>query len=468
MTGLELIFIILGFILVIQFPPLGALIFMLFSSSELCSLGSYLLEFTPQTSKILGATCLMGGLFSLLRLKKECLVHPDRRRLIVIAYVTIGIIIWGIISMTFNGESLTRVILDFRNVEILGVIYALAYRNDRGARMLFVGFVSVHILIGTLITSWPTGPLEFLRSEHWMNNYGVDFASRSSFDLYRDPGQFSNPIRLGFLAGVGIIVGCYLHLSVTQNRKKHLGQLMVLMSLWLQYITFTRGIWLGLMFGFAVVAVRPLRLFRGIAARIILLVLVICGGWLFLSNVEPPTGSGRIGLLLEIWTTEVSDRYRIKAITSSLEIINTRPLVGCGDYGKTSDKLGYMPHQAPLYYSVLYGLPAGFFVAVLLWWGIKEEFSRRGGNFGRYSSGGQRQIVNRISERDVATLFGWLVFFLAMTNGFAGGMIQWIILGAVCAERAKGASVPAPQGRAPLGFRKGTKPVNMVGRGGWR
>lgn len=62
--------------------------------------------------------------------------------------------------------------------------------------------------------------------------------------------------------------------------------------------------------------------------------------------------------------------------------------------------------------------------------------------------------MKNVIDYNMATMFGWVTFFLMMTNGMAGKTIAWIALGIACLQWAHPSSQSLYSIGIPLPFKR--------------
>lgn len=340
------------------------------------------------------------------------------RRIVKIALLAAGISGWIAFSM-FACDTSRREIIIMSLGAVPGALFVLVYYNHRPARILLVAALAVHLVIGCAVMAFPHSPLAVLRQPTSIGAALPDLWSMET-TVHKDSAQFESAVHLAFYAAAGLLIGMSLLLYNPRTLVRVFGAFLAGLGLAATFFTFERGIWIGILVGILVL-VAPLKrkpigkmIYAAIFSALALGVFAVC------------TSADNLILvtLREHFLAIREDSYRIPVAIRSTDILVTRPLFGVG--GEILDLIelvGGAPHQSFYFYAVTYGIPAGVFVAILTWWSLAVNFSRRKPI---YASG--------LTQYDqlLAKSLGWVVFAMAMTNGMSGGMLGWIFLGFAC------------------------------------
>jgi hypothetical protein len=439
----------------IFYPPLVAVMFLFLCVSEAYGPGNLILQFAPHAPRILSGAFTLGGVVAFLRLRKECKKYRGQSRLLLIGWVIILAMTWGIISTIWVGTGILGVLREFPNSTMLGVIYAIAYRNDLFARKLFVFTIALQLIIGTATTLWPEGVFGVLTGKAHLavEDYNMlIFASEGS----RLSGQFLNSIQLGYYGAIGFIIGSYMFFSSRVTFQRNIGIMLVLMSLWVGYITSVRSILVGLFWGIYILVIRLKVRPRFVVISVLIPLMLLCG----LAVLSYVYTHETMSLIPDIFSRTIRDEfsidsYRYQAILNTIPIINTKPIFGLGTFDEVLDKASsYMAHQAPLYIAALYGIPSGLCVLLLMWWGLAANFRvhdlQENPWYFKWKIPSMKNVINY----NIAIMFGWVTFFLMMTNGMAGKTIAWIALGIACLQWAHPSSQYLYSIGIPLPFKR--------------
>lgn len=403
----------------------------LFLTGESVGTSSFFLGPSYYAQYIFYIPLIISVFISLMKLFNQRSDSSERRYLFSIAVVSLFATFWIGLSSIVNGNSLNDVVREvlFSNIYCIPII--LAYCKEKNACVIFCITIGVQLIIGTLITMFPDSVFSLMSAPRELSER-VTINSLEETLQSRDAAQFGNTLQLAFYGAVGLIIGIYILRKITRNYLKIIAIFMIAMGIWIECIAFSRGIWLGLIFGFLVVLFRARNIF------IILLVTIVCFV-LFCEMIEYTKDLSLQGPMQEIVSrfSEIVDsenvgiNYRINALKHSAEVLVDDPVFGVGSVEALVNLIGGAPHQAPILYTLVFGFPVGVIVLYFIWKCIALDV---------------RLFKNRlaglcIEEKNLISMLGWLTLFLSFTNGFAGGMLCWIVI-AICVTWSAGNKPP--------------------------
>ncbi|MDO8586171.1 MAG: O-antigen ligase family protein [Armatimonadota bacterium] len=349
------------------------------------------------------------------------------RRVFQIALLAAGASGWIALSMFSSDASKIETIYTSLGA-IPGVIFALAYYNNRSARIVLVSAVAVHLIVGCGIIVFPHSPLSFLR-QPTSAGAALPDVWRMETTGYKDSAQFESAAQLAFYAAVGLIVGISLLLYHRGTLIRVLGTCLAGLGIAATFFTLERGVWIGIFVGL-IALIAPLK--RKPAGKLVYAVIL---STLALGVLAVCTSADNFVLvaLRDHFLAVRQDGYRIPVAMRSMDILIAKPLFGVG--GQILDLIdlaGGAPHQSFYFYAVTYGIPTGVCVAAMTWLSLVTNFAKR-----RPPHGSGLTQYDRLLGRTL----GLVVVAMALTNGMSGGMLGWAFLGFACLPWAH--SLPA-------------------------
>ena len=420
----------------LRYPPVIGCLFLMFSMSQTYGMGAI---FPGAIAFIFGLMALLGAgvsFYKIWRCRKRNTI--TRRTYFISVLAAISTLWTGLAFFAGSGGGIIPIINSMTGNGIFIIIIVLAYWNTPMARKLIVAMITLQMIISVAIIQLPNSPMSIIKASttnEAYSNEDFDELRLKNNEYIRESGQFLNTLQLSIYSTAGIFIGFYtLFISVIFYQRA-VGLVLSLFALQAFYLSFSRG---GAVI--LIISAILLALWQPAKYRVVTIIFIFCitasallmpsslstfsSDDAFLNNAierASETGSGE------------SDEYRVRAITDSLQILITHPLLGTGSVEALLREATAMPHQAPLNSAVLNGLPDGICVTLLYGFVLAGFLSQIRQLFATKQS---QHLINYalISRNEVrlATLIGLLVIIFGMSNQHAGKGFQYVCLGYAC------------------------------------
>ncbi|MCX5700309.1 MAG: O-antigen ligase family protein [Candidatus Omnitrophica bacterium] len=430
-------YLVLGLVILLSvfrqkiYPPLFLFLYLLVDPVESTGIAGAL-NFSL-TYRIAASFFIVSALTSFSRLWKERNLSKMNHRLFIAGLIAVFYMMWIYISSIYFNFSSYLILLN--TIQFFGpyaMIIALAYYRENFARRLFVFYLFLQITLGALIIIIPDSFLSVLQGVNYTASFKSDyFFGQDSYMLYgsRVSAQFYNTIILSFYSAIGLALCIYIIKVGKQIAWRIAGAIFLVICIWLQLISATRGVLMGIIFGYFAIFFR-LKAWIKIGISLITLVviyLIITSSILSKISYEPL--GPIIDRFSEIATGDKSIESRVVAIEKFNQDIFVRPILGYGDYELTVQAYpGSLPHQLMLYIAAIYGIPAGICVTLLLILGIIPVFKSKKIRQGETKKLEVPDTLLEFHRRNLGLFFGVITIFLNMTNGTGGFVLPWVTL----------------------------------------
>ncbi len=412
--------------LAVRYPPAMACAFMLCAFGETSGIGGNLR--TLPISSVFGPLCFISTLVAFAKIWRERRDDVFSRRVSLLALIALFGSLWAALAAFSVGSNLRDIGTTLFGTGMFGMVIALAYRRVRYAQALFVVLLLLQLGLSVLIITLPGGVFGQMNAGLFVSaldsggSAAGDMVGITEQGIARVSAQFANPVQLAFYGVVALIVGWYLLTARSWGTRAAAGVLLLLGG-WATLHTIERGILIGLGTALLPAYLRsPLPLRTRLVKLFTLCAVIVCEGVatmaLFPNDIRLPEPLTLVVAFFGRLGDSSEYDYRITALLGSIELIFTHPLFGVGTFEQLMRAQGLLPHQAMVFWSVTYGLPAGICCTLLLWFGMAATFASR------------RRLYAHLPYRQTALclLLGWVVCAMALTNNMSAGMFGWVCL----------------------------------------
>lgn len=407
------------------YPPLVLFLYILIAPEETLGTGCAFMEMLGRDKilQLLRAAMIIATVVSLHRLFLQQHDFKYGRRPyslgLMLSFCAAWMLLSGfIMSATSFDNFLSKYLLI--NGPCASII-ALAYYKDRFAKNLFLTLILTQVILSILLIKLPGSPLDIFSASNY-TKYTLEMQHGMDIIGSRASGQFQNTVQLSYYSAISVIVGIFLLQGRKHISDSFLGLLFIFAGIWLQLITVTRAIMMGLVFGFAFASFNAKKGFSRFVSIICLVVMVM----IFVSSMYPES----FGKILETARfKEVSDdlssqSYRYLALEAGINAIAIKPVFGYGGLGVLDDCFEYVCHLEPIRLAMAYGLPVGICSFVLIIIGLFEDFISKISEF-RKKSVMPKESINALHAHTMAV---WVTVFMVMTNALGGRVLSWMVL----------------------------------------
>jgi len=358
------------------YPPVCAALFLLGCVYEAPGIATIF----PQLQIIFFPLLLGATIKSFLKLSQHHNEGITERYSYYISCLALVSIIWIFISRLFN----TMVDFDlFLSPLIISgfciLIITIAYFRDIVAQKILVGVVGFHLIVALLLMIIPAGPWRIF---HYSGGITTSTSNSNDLDLpdlfnVNNIGQFGNPIHLSLYAAISIIILLYFLRRNNNYIMLMFGIIGICVTSAIIVANATRSIIIAFILGSLFMLLRPKKFWHYATLSLALfLTAFIMFNWFisadvpqFLVRVQSRMQSLKV--LEDVGTT-----YRFEALRRCWDHFADRPLFGYGNYENANDALHYLPHQLPLFYLMINGIPLFISISILILFAIIAAFSQ--------------------------------------------------------------------------------------------
>ena len=344
----------------------------------------------------------------------------------------IGSVIAIILSLIIFVTSLLKGFSIFESLSFLaysGVpifIVWISTENKKEYRLFFIIFISIQIIISSMVISFPT--LNFIDGRTYKITEGfVDVASsavnfslpgvQSNKYLLIKYGQFHNPNGLGFYSCISIVLGFFLFMKKKHKKTiKLFGLFIVFLGLMCWLNSLTRGPFAAVfLLVFMWLFVFPfLERFKGGGYVRLMKCVLVFFVFIFLFIIF----YGYFGFIIPD-LSNVSVTSRIDGYLNGLTAVSEYPFLGI-DRNWVWPSVGSNPHFLPLAFAAEHGILSGFLVFILVYlMGVYAIFIAL-----------TKVYLSAIDPINAAYAIGLILIVLsiATTNNITSTVLFWVCL----------------------------------------
>ena len=307
------------------------------------------------------------------------------------------------------------------------LIILLLNRKQVDIRKLFIIYVSVHVVLAFLVIYLPLAgvkALNVIKSINYLNDttsiYDSGVASINNFTqlfsnkyVFNQLAYFHNSNDTGFFGGVGAVVGIINFFNGKNKRSKVLWGALTVCAVLLWFNSGMKGSVVGIVAGLILYWYIKKKNTLGVLIRIWVIIVLFC--LIFF-------GSDFVNIVIEGLFNKATSlgnslQTRILKREAGFKFIFNNPIWGSGASfdGLLSNKID--PHELPLRFAVLFGIPAGI-LSLVLYYVIPIIFFRK--------------KIHNESVTELNCILLMIFFAVTLTNNYTDIVLAMFVLYEAC------------------------------------